>query len=70
MVQMSTHLRCLLFHGWRPRGSRVLARIGGLHKTQNAVNGRKVADNATTKMEFLNLCERVCQNAIAISSRI
>lgn len=48
---MASHLRCLLlrengdFHG------RVLARIGGLNKTHDAVNGKKMK-NLTKILNF------------------
>ena len=37
---MASHLRCLLFRENGDFHGRVLARIGGLYKTQNAVNGK------------------------------
>lgn len=37
---MASHLRCLLFRENGDFHGRVLARIGGLGKTQVAVNGR------------------------------
>ncbi len=59
---MASHLRCLLFHGWRSRGSRVLARIGGLYKTQNAVNGglveyRKICYTFINKYKRWVICQ-------------
>ena len=39
MVQMASHLRCLLLHGNGDFRGRVLVRIGGLYKTHNAVTG-------------------------------
>lgn len=40
MVQMGTHLRCLLFRENGDFHGRVLARKGGLDKTHDAVNGK------------------------------
>ena len=42
---MASHSRCLLFRENGDFHGRVLARIGGLYKTQDAVNGKRVADN-------------------------
>lgn len=59
---MASHSRCLLLHGNGDFRGRVLAHIGGLYKTQNAVNGilKKMEENDKyIKKKYLRNLTRV-----------
>lgn len=70
---MASHLRCLLFHGNGDFRGRVLARIGGLYKTHNAVNGilRNMEGNDNEKKYSRNFTRGfIKRKNVVVNSRI